>query len=362
MPEEDEIARLSAAVYDLAARVSRLETQRTPPPVQPSAVRTRTALGLKTINRVGALTLAIGVIFFFKYAVDENLIAAASGVSLGVLLGCALLAAGEWLIRRNQGIFAQGVSGAGLAVIYISIYAAFAFYGLLMESAGFVLLAAVSGLAVFLSLRYRNPAIAALGFIGALLTPILLRHPTTNPALSFPFLLLVQGTSLFITIRQNWAILIPAIAPLAVLSAVFLFEPNHNFLFVGFTLSVSLAHFIAFFVSKSSAAYVVAHCSLLLAALRILDISLVSKSVVRELISAVMAVYGTALLAYGLARSSNVNRILGLVLMGLVIAKLYLIDVWVLARIYRITAFVGLGALLLVASYIYSRSDKRTTP
>jgi len=33
---------------------------------------------------------------------------------------------------------------------------------------------------------------------------------------------------------------------------------------------------------------------------------------------------------------------------------LYLYDVWLLVRVYRIAAFAVLGALLLVTSYLYS--------
>jgi uncharacterized membrane protein len=40
---------------------------------------------------------------------------------------------------------------------------------------------------------------------------------------------------------------------------------------------------------------------------------------------------------------------------GFVICKLYLYDVWLLTRFYRISAFVALGTLLLLASYVYSR-------
>ncbi|MBV9265724.1 MAG: DUF2339 domain-containing protein, partial [Acidobacteriaceae bacterium] len=47
--------------------------------------------------------------------------------------------------------------------------------------------------------------------------------------------------------------------------------------------------------------------------------------------------------------------IAGLVLIGLVIIKLYLFDVWLLNRVYRISAFVALGALLLITSFLYSR-------
>jgi uncharacterized membrane protein len=49
-----------------------------------------------------------------------------------------------------------------------------------------------------------------------------------------------------------------------------------------------------------------------------------------------------------------INRVLGLGLIGLVAGKLYLYDVWLLVRIYRIAAFAALGALLLITSYLYS--------
>ena len=66
-------------------------------------------------------------------------------------------------------------------------------------------------------------------------------------------------------------------------------------------------------------------------------------------------------MSYGVLRRSSVNRVLGLVLLGFVIAKLYVWDIWFLTRFYRITAFLALGVLLLVASYIYSRFKLRAS-
>jgi uncharacterized membrane protein len=68
-----------------------------------------------------------------------------------------------------------------------------------------------------------------------------------------------------------------------------------------------------------------------------------------------MAVYASALVVAGVALRSALNRILGLGLFALVIMKLYLLDVWSLSRGFRITAFLALGGLLLLVSYLYSR-------
>jgi uncharacterized membrane protein len=72
-------------------------------------------------------------------------------------------------------------------------------------------------------------------------------------------------------------------------------------------------------------------------------------------ISILMGVYASALIVAGVAFRSALNRLLGLGLLALVIVKLYLLDVWSLSRGFRITAFLALGGLLLLVSYLYSR-------
>jgi uncharacterized membrane protein len=72
-------------------------------------------------------------------------------------------------------------------------------------------------------------------------------------------------------------------------------------------------------------------------------------------ISILLAVYAVFLVALGVLRRRVVDRIFGLVLIGAVVAKLYASDVWSLGRAFRVTAFLALGALLLLVSYLYSR-------
>jgi hypothetical protein len=78
-------------------------------------------------------------------------------------------------------------------------------------------------------------------------------------------------------------------------------------------------------------------------------------NVVSTGVSILMAVYASVLVVAGVALRSALNRILGLGLFALVILKLYLLDVWSLSRGFRITAFLALGGLLLLVSYLYSR-------
>lgn len=72
-------------------------------------------------------------------------------------------------------------------------------------------------------------------------------------------------------------------------------------------------------------------------------------------ISVLMAAYGGVLVMLGVLTREGPTRMLGLGLLGVVVAKLYLYDVWQLEKVYRIVAFSFLGVVLLATSFLYSR-------
>jgi uncharacterized membrane protein len=79
------------------------------------------------------------------------------------------------------------------------------------------------------------------------------------------------------------------------------------------------------------------------------------RSVATTAISVLAAGYAVLLVAAGAAWRHAPSRVLGMGLIGLVVVKLYLYDVWLLGPFYRMSAFAILGVLLLVMSYLYSR-------
>jgi uncharacterized membrane protein len=293
-------------------RIAALEQSKAPPPTQkPESLES--GFGLTFINRIGAVTLAIGIILFFKYAADMQGIGATARVAIALLAGFLLIAAGEWLRRRNQTVFAQGVAGCGLAILYIAFYAAHAYYHLIALPLAVVLLAATCILAFALSFRFEH------------------------------------------------IFLVPWNAFLVMLAAAAVIDPQHPTGFALFALALSMAHFFGNRRS-SKTFYLVGHVCLLIAALRALELGiqpftapLDRASIAGVAYSILLALYGVTVIVIGVLRRSSVDRLLGLTLLGLVIAKLYLYDVWLLNRFYRITAFVVLGILLLSSSYLYSR-------
>lgn len=298
---------------ELKARVAALESGSVPAtsPQSPSEqpLQRETGIGLKAVNRVGALTLAIGIIFFFKYAADNEWIGPGTRVIIGICAGFALLGAAQWLEKRDARIFGQGIAGCGFAAIYISLFAAHSYYHLIGIVLALLLLFGVSAFAVYLAIRDNNPMISLVGFGGALLAPGILGFTWRQ----FDFIYGCISAVLFF------------------LSAFNLAKPIGNY------------------------AYVIGHLCLSVVALDEVTRRVTPDSLAKTMASVVLALYGIAVLSFGIGRGSLLNRGLGLFFLGLVVAKLYLYDVWQLHYGSRITAFVALGVLLLAASYIYSR-------
>lgn len=189
------------AVQQPAIQAPPIKSEAVPPPARPQL---ETKLGLTVLNRVGVITLVLGVAFFFKWAVDNNWIGPAGRVMLGVVAGFSALALADFLWRKGQQIFAQGVTATGIAVLYISFYAAFSFYHLIPLAFAFILMLATTGMAVALSLRYDSQAIAVLGLLGGYLIPLLLNEGERRLIFLFSYILLLDLAAVGLMRKKNW--------------------------------------------------------------------------------------------------------------------------------------------------------------
>ena len=228
-----------------------------PPRKAAEAPRTgfETKLGLTWINRIGAITLILGIAFFFKYAVENQWIGETARVLLGILAGLSTLEAGDYFWRRDQKVFAQGITGTGVAILYLAFYAAFGFYHLWPQALVLVLLAGTTAAACALALRYSALAIAALGLLGGYAAPVLL-STENSPWILLSGVALLNVGALWLARRENWRVL----EAIAGAGTVFLYLgwllPAHEGKEVVATLFLVL--FYAMFVRLRPFAYFVA--------------------------------------------------------------------------------------------------------
>ncbi|MCK8785645.1 DUF2339 domain-containing protein [Roseomonas sp. NAR14] len=164
----------------------------------------------------GAAALLLAGVFLIRYAAEEGLLGPATRCALAGLLGLALIGTAEWLRRRLAA--ADAASGApaipnvapsalaagGVAVLFGAAYGAGVLYALVPPLAGFALLAGAALLGMLLSLR-QGPLVAAIGLVGAFVTPLLIE--TGQPSLPglYLYLLAVTGAAMAVVRHTAWA-------------------------------------------------------------------------------------------------------------------------------------------------------------
>ncbi len=138
-----------------------------------SAVDWEIILGGNWLARIGALALIIGTGFFLKLAFDNEWIGEEARIGMGVVGGLALVGGGEYW-RRRYPVYAQALAGGGVAIVYLSVFSAYAFYQLIGIYPAIGVLAVTSVAAATLAVRHESTSLAILGIVGAYLAPLLI--------------------------------------------------------------------------------------------------------------------------------------------------------------------------------------------
>lgn len=161
-------------------------------------------VGLRWVNRIGAITLIFAAAFVFKYAADNGWLGPWARVLTGILAGVLAVGGAELLSRRGHRVVAQGVAGFGIALFYLSFWAAFQVFGLMPRFTLFGLMAAATLLGGVLALRYNAQALAVLAAAGGFLTPVLLSTGERDPWALNAYLLLLAAGAVFLAVKKRW--------------------------------------------------------------------------------------------------------------------------------------------------------------
>jgi uncharacterized membrane protein len=163
-----------------------------------------TRIGGGWFNRIGVVAIIVGVGLFLKLAFEREWVGPAGRVLIGVALGAGFLLGGERLRAKGYRHYAQGLSGGGIAILYLAFFAAFARYNLIGQGLAFLLMSGVTALAVMLAARYDALAIAVLGLIGGFLTPVLLSTGVDNQVGLFSYVALLDLGVLAVAYFKQW--------------------------------------------------------------------------------------------------------------------------------------------------------------
>jgi len=148
-------------------------------------------VGGRALAWVGAAAVTLAGIFLVKYSIDQGWLDPIGRVLAAGLLGAIFVGAGELLRSRDRRI-AQAASAAGVALLYVALFAAIAVYDFMSRGIGIPVAALLTIFSIGLSLR-QGPFVALLALIGGALAPALIATRTGDPLTLFAYLLALIG-------------------------------------------------------------------------------------------------------------------------------------------------------------------------
>lgn len=175
-----------------------------PAPRDANAIR-RWITGGNTLARAGVVVLFIGVAFLLKCASEHVTIPIEARLSAVALGGVAMVVFG-WRLRGRRAGYAMTLQGAGIGILYLTVFAALRLYQLLPPVGAFGLLFGIAELSSFLAIRQDSMALAVLGVLGGFAAPILTSSGGSHLML-FSYCAVLNAALLAIAWFKTWRVL-----------------------------------------------------------------------------------------------------------------------------------------------------------
>jgi uncharacterized membrane protein len=169
-------------------------------------------IGTRWVVWVGGLTLALGGFFMVRYSIEAGLVGPGVRTLLGGAFALALLAAGEWMRRKESVSTIEALpianipailTAAGTSVAFATVYAAYALYGFLAPATAFILLGLVA-LGTLAAALLHGPALAGLGVAAAFATPILVSSDKPDFWALYIYLAIVTAAAFALARIRLW--------------------------------------------------------------------------------------------------------------------------------------------------------------
>ena len=162
--------------------------------------------GGNTVLRVGVVLLFLGLAFLLRYATEgvevpiELRYAGVAGAAI-VLLGL-----GWWLRLRNSN-YGLMLQGTGIAVLYLTVFAAMRLHPLIDPGAAFALLVVITVFSAILAITQDALGLACAAALGGFAAPILASTGAGNHVALFSYFALLNAGILAIAWFKAWRVL-----------------------------------------------------------------------------------------------------------------------------------------------------------
>ncbi|TPK77036.1 DUF2339 domain-containing protein [Mesorhizobium sp. B2-4-12] len=210
-----------------------------------------TALGTRWAVWVGGIALALGGLFLIRYTIEAGIFGPGVRLTMAAVLGVVLVAAGEFIRRTGFRVPVQGAAGAyipailtaaGAFILFGAVYAAHGIYGFIGPALAFTLLGAI-GIATIAAALVHGQALAGIGLVGAIVTPMLVASQAPNPWALFGYLAIVLAATGVIARMRDWKLqMAAAFAGTGIWTVLYMMDaPGANLSAILFIDAITLA-------------------------------------------------------------------------------------------------------------------------
>ncbi len=160
---------------------------------------------------IGAVAFVFAGVFLVRFSIEQGWFGPTARCIAAALFGLALVAVAQLgprigpvaRILSDDRRLEQALAGAGIAILYSTIYMASESYALLGVAAAFVGVAAVTALAFWLSLRH-GPPTALMGLVGGFAAPLVAGLGPAAMAPTVGYLTIFSAGLFALAIRRGW--------------------------------------------------------------------------------------------------------------------------------------------------------------
>jgi uncharacterized membrane protein len=163
-------------------------------------------VGGNTLLRVGAVLLFLGLAFLLRYAAGQIVVPLVWRY-IGVAVVALVLIGLGWRWRARPASYGLVLQGTGIALLYLSLFAAVKLQPWLSASSGFAGLLLVVLAAAMLAVLQDAFALAVAAALGGFATPILVSTGSGSPVLLLSYLLVLNVGILAIAWFKAWRLL-----------------------------------------------------------------------------------------------------------------------------------------------------------
>ena len=160
-------------------------------------------LGGNTIVRVGLVILFVGLTFLVRLVANAGLFPIEARLATVGAIGAALLAFG-FRKRIERPGFGLSLQGAGVGIMYLTVFAAARLYDVMPPLAAFAFMIVFAALGCALAILQNSQAMALAAFLGGFAVPILLGGESKTPLPLFTYITVLNLAILVIAWKKSW--------------------------------------------------------------------------------------------------------------------------------------------------------------